>query len=147
MKKIILLLVAIIITVFFVVGSKQVKQNRELQNKYKDFSIIDYKLEGKNPSTSLRTSYKLLVADTPDKWERGLMYFRSLEGVDGMIFIFPEKNIQNFWNKNTFMDLELLWIDGDRIVGKSKLPSIEKSKKIITVSSPAPADKVIELSL
>ncbi|OGK25002.1 hypothetical protein A2954_05975 [Candidatus Roizmanbacteria bacterium RIFCSPLOWO2_01_FULL_37_12] len=137
MKKIILLLMVIIIGVFFVVGSKRVKESRDLQNKYKDFSIINYKLEGNN--------YKLLLADSSERWERGLMNFRSLEGVDGMIFIFPNKEIRNFWNKNTLMDLELLWIDGDKIVGRSELPSIEKSKEIVNVQSQKPVDKVIEL--
>ena len=137
MKRVILFALTIVIGIFFVVGNRQVRQSKELKNKYKDFSIINYKIEGKN--------YKLLLADNEEKWEKGLMYFRSLEGIDGMIFIFPNKAIRSFWNKNTFMDLELLWIDGDKIVGKSKLPSIEKSQEIITVSSPELADKVIEL--
>ena len=127
---------AVIVGVFFVMGNRQVKLSKELQYKYKDFSIIEYKLEGKD--------YKLLLADTPEKWERGLMYFRSLERVDGMIFIFPDKEIRTFWNKNTLMDLELLWIDGDKVIGRSELPSIEKSKEIVNISSPKPADKVIE---
>ena len=73
------------------------------------------------------------------------MNFRSLKGVDGMIFIFPNNEIRNFWNKHTLMDLELLWIDGDKIVGRSELPSIEKSKEIVNVQSQKPVDKVIEL--
>lgn len=138
MKLFILIFTAFIIAVFFIFGNIKTKQNTELQNKYKGFKIIDYQIENKN--------YKLLVADTPAKWEKGLMYFRSLEGVDGMIFLMNSREIQSFWNKNTFMDLELIWIDGDKVVGKSKLPSIEKSKEIVTVNSPAPADKVIEIT-
>ena len=109
------------------------------ENNIKNFEIINYKIQNK--------SYKLLVADSPKKWERGLMYFRKLDDVDGMIFIFPNKEIQTFWNKNTFMDLELLWIDEDKVIGRSQLPSVEKSKKIVTVNSPALADKVIELPM
>lgn len=116
---------------------------RQGESRYKNFEIIDYKL--RDPSISLKTSYRLLVADNPEKWQRGLMYFRKLEGVDGMIFIFPNKEIQTFWNKNTLMDLDLLWIDEDKIVGKSFLPSIEKSKKNVTVSSPKEVNKVIEI--
>ena len=109
------------------------------ENNIKNFEIINYKIQNK--------SYKLLVADSPKKWERGLMYFRKLDDVDGMIFIFPNKEIQTCWNKNTFMDLELLWIDEDKVIGRSQLPSVEKSKKIVTVNSPALADKVIELPM
>ncbi|OGK16701.1 hypothetical protein A2774_00170 [Candidatus Roizmanbacteria bacterium RIFCSPHIGHO2_01_FULL_39_12c] len=106
-------------------------------DKYKVFKKIFYKLEDKN--------LRLLVADTPEKWQKGLMYFRTLEGVDGMIFIFPDSEIRTFWNKNTYMDLDIYWINGDKVVGKNYLPSIEQSKRIVTVSSPEPADKVIEI--
>ena len=47
--------------------------------------------------------------------------------------------------KNTLIDLDILWIDGEKVVGKSFLPSIEKSKEIVTVESPKSADKVIEI--
>ena len=43
------------------------------------------------------------------------------------------------------MNLDLYWLDDDRIVGKSFLSLIEKSKEIITVSSPKEVNKVIEL--
>ena len=134
MKKIILVLV---FGTFILTGIIFLNKNRLDQNRYKEFARINYKLENKN--------LKLLVADTPEKWQRGLMYFRKLEGVDGMIFIFPEKELRTFWNKNTFMNLDLYWLDDDRIVGKSFLSLIEKSKEIITVSSPKEVNKVIEL--
>lgn len=107
------------------------------RSQYKDFSIINYQLQS--------TNYRLLVADTPEKWEKGLMFFRALEGVNGMLFLFPDKQRRTFWNKNTLMDLDLLWINDDRLVGKSSLPSIEKSKKIVTVDSRERVNKVIEL--
>ena len=76
------------------------------------------------------------------------MWVRTKEdanGYDGMIFLLPAKEIQSFWNKNTVTDLDLFWIDGQRVVGKTELPSIEKSKIIQTVTSPTAADKVIEI--
>ncbi len=137
----------ILVLLFIIVGTVLIYifKNAQLTSQYKDFKIINYQLQSKNPSTSLRTSYKLLVADTPDKWEKGLMFFRKLDGVDGMIFLFPDKQYREFWNKNTLMNLNLIWIDGNQIVGTSDLPSIEKSKDIVVVSSPRPVDKVIEI--
>lgn len=136
MKK---LLLSLIIGILILLGLYSLIKYQQREVKFKDFEIISYKLQNKN--------LNLLVADTPAKWERGLMFYRKLEGVDGMIFIFPNKEIRTFWNKNTLMDLELLWIDGEKIIGKSFLPSIEKSKEIVTVESPKPADKVVELPL
>ncbi|MEM0476681.1 MAG: hypothetical protein QW367_03565, partial [Candidatus Aenigmatarchaeota archaeon] len=52
------------------------------------------------------------------------------------IFIFPDKQIRYFWNKNTFVDLDVYWLDDDKIIGREFLPSIEKTKEIYTIKSP-----------
>lgn len=98
---------------------------------------IGYRLNGK--------TYRLLTANTSAEWEKGLMFYRKLEGADGMIFIFPDKNERSFWNQNTFMDLDLYWLNDDTVIGKSFLPSIEKSKNTVIVSSSGKVNKVIEL--
>lgn len=110
---------------------------RQKTKEYSEFKITTYSLEGK--------SRKLLVADTSEKWERGLMNYRSLPGVDGMIFIFPKKEYRNFWNENTFLNLDVYWLSGDIVVGKSNLPSIEKAQETVIIKSPKEVDKVIEL--
>lgn len=100
-------------------------------------TTIDYKLNNK--------TYKLLKAETPLQWEKGLMYYRKLDKADGMIFLFNDKQYRNFWNKNTLMNLDIYWIDENRIVGQSYLPSIEISKNLVIVRSPEKVNKVIEL--
>jgi uncharacterized membrane protein (UPF0127 family) len=91
--------------------------------------------------------YNLLIAASPQEWKKGLMYYRKLNGVDGMIFFFPDKQIRSFWNKNTFMELDVYWLNDKVVIGKSYLPSIEKSKNIIIVTSPDKANVVIELQM
>ncbi|QQG44446.1 MAG: DUF192 domain-containing protein [Candidatus Roizmanbacteria bacterium] len=102
---------------------------------------IKYTLENK--------TYNLLTAKTQEEWEKGLMFLdptsSRLRGVNGMIFIFPDKQVRTFWNKNTYVDLDLYWLNDEKITGKSELPSIEKSKKIVTVNSSSPVNKVIEI--
>lgn len=109
----------------------------QMSGNYDGFKITSYELEGKN--------MKFLLAETPAQWEKGLMYYRKLDGVNGMIFKFPDSSVRTFWNKNTFMDLKVYWINEGKILGVNDLPSIEKSKKVIYISSPANADTVIEL--
>ena len=98
---------------------------------------IIYALEGR--------SYHLLVAKTPEEWEKGLMSIRQKRDFDGMLFVFPEKEVKTFWNKETYLDLDLYWISGEDVIGKSYLPSIEKTKNITQVMSPGKVDKVIEI--
>ncbi len=122
-------LVISIFTLFYISTKEQSKDTTQ--------EIITYNLEGKN--------LKLLVADSEKEREEGLMFYRELKNVDGMIFLFPDKTVRTFWNKNTLIDLDVYWIDEDKIVGKSLLPSIEKSKEIVVVQSSKPANKVIEI--
>lgn len=107
---------------------------------FADYKTIQYYLEGRN--------YQLYVADTEDKWERGLMYLKNKEDVDnkdGMIFTFPESQPRTFWNNNTYTHLTLYWIKDEVVMGRSDLPSLTETKTITTVSSPVPVDTVIEL--
>ncbi|MCX8075408.1 MAG: DUF192 domain-containing protein [Aquificaceae bacterium] len=85
-----------------------------------------------------------MVADTQEKQEKGLMGYRSLVNFDGMVFVYKEKAIRHFWNKNTYLELDLYWIDGERVVGRSYLPPVDRFGLVI-VSSPQPVDKVVEL--
>jgi len=106
----------------------------------KKSNLISYSIEGK--------TYSLLIAKTIFEHQRGLMFYRDkkeLKGADGMIFIFDKKDYRTFWNKNTFLDLDIYWFDGEKIVGKDFLPSIKKTKEIITITSPKPVDKVVEV--
>jgi hypothetical protein len=109
--------------------------NLFFNKKKSDFLI--YKLNNKD--------YLLKIAKTPEEWQRGLMFIKKPVDYDGMIFIFPDKQIRSFWNKNTFVDLEVYWLDDDKIIGKDKLESIEKTKIVKTIQSPGPVNKVIEL--
>ncbi|KKQ23719.1 MAG: hypothetical protein US40_C0007G0033 [Candidatus Roizmanbacteria bacterium GW2011_GWC2_37_13] len=102
--------------------------------------FIEYKLNNK--------TYKLLTAKNSVEWQKGLMFYKSkkeLKGADGMIFIFPNKEIRSFWNENTYLDLDVYWLDDDRVVGKDYLPSILKTKEPYTINSKEEVDKVIEI--
>ena len=89
--------------------------------------------------------YHLLVADTPKKQEQGLMHVRKLENFDGMLFQLPRSGTQYFWNRNTFLNLQIYWINGESVMGITELPSIEKSEELVILSSPHSVDKVIEI--
>ena len=103
-------------------------------------SFLKYRLENK--------TYKLIVVYNQSEWSKGLMYYKNkkeLKGADGMIFIFPEKEYRTFLNKNTYLDLDIYWLDNDSVVGKDYLPNILKTKKIFTVDSGKEVNKVVEI--
>lgn len=118
---------------YIVVNFSGASENKTLS----DYKKTNYILKGE--------SLQLCIADSSEKWERGLMYIKDLPGYDGMIFFFPTSEYRTFWNKNTLVDLDIYWIQEKKIVGKTYLPSIIKSKTIVTVNSPELVDTVIEV--
>ncbi|MCS7195837.1 MAG: DUF192 domain-containing protein [Aquificaceae bacterium] len=87
---------------------------------------------------------RLLLAETPEKHARGLMGYKSLQGFDGMVFLYGERAVRRFWNKDTHLELDLYWIDRGKVIGRSYLPPVELAG-IVVVSSPGPVDRVVEL--
>jgi uncharacterized membrane protein (UPF0127 family) len=65
------------------------------------------------------------IADTEASRARGLMFRDRLEQDCGMLFLFPSEDIYSFWMKNTFIDLDMIWLNKDlRVVEiKSFVPA------------------------
>ena len=93
-------------------------------------------IDGKN--------YTLLTARTSIEKMRGLSGIIELKNADGMVFYFDAPQKITFWNKNTHLDLELVWMNGDKIIGRDFL-SAEDKVGLATKESPAEVDKVVEL--
>lgn len=64
-----------------------------------------------------RTVEVAVAADEPSR-NRGLMWRRELKEGAGMLFVFGEERIQNFYMRNTLIPLDMIFIGKDRkIVG------------------------------
>ena len=84
-------------------------------------------------------------AFTPEEWARGLMYREGLAEDHGMLFVFPDSRVRAFWNRNTYLSLDIIWIRSGQVIGVSELPSIRDSG-VISVYSPGPAEFVLEVN-
>ena len=62
------------------------------------------------------------IADTLKEREMGLMNRDYLAPEDGMLFIFENEEIHNFWMKNTLIPLDMIWINENK-----KIIYIEKN--------------------
>ena len=51
------------------------------------------------------------IADTEEKRSHGLMNRNELKPNSGMLFIWKESRVRNFWMKNTFFDLDLFFLN------------------------------------
>lgn len=102
----------------------------------KEQGVITISLDGKEVLVKM--------ASSPAEREQGLKGVSSLRDFDGMLFIFDEKAKVAFWNKETLLDLELLWISAGRVWGIDFLPK-ESSSGLKILESPGEVEMVLEL--
>lgn len=57
--------------------------------------------------------YKVEIADTPEKQEKGLMGRDSLPKDQGMLFVYEEPTDVKYWMKDTSIPLDIIFIDDD----------------------------------
>lgn len=65
-------------------------------------------------SSSQKISVKAEVAADDASRMQGLMFRKSLGKNEGMIFIFPSNTKMPFWMKNTYIPLDIIFIDQDQ---------------------------------
>lgn len=75
------------------------------------------------------------IADTEGERAKGLMYRKAgeLANDGGMIFVYEEEAAHSFWMKNTFILLDMIFLDSDfKVVGiiENAAPLSENPRKI-----------------
>lgn len=99
---------------------------------------------GKAKSDTLRT-IAVELATTDEERAQGLMDRRSMTDDQGMLFIFPSAEEQSFWMKNTYIPLDIVYVDEKlEIVSIQKyttplseesLPSFKKAMYVVEVNA------------
>jgi hypothetical protein len=88
-------------------------------------------------------SFRVWVADTPQRAEQGLMFVSDLPESEGMVFPLQPPRVENMWMKNTYIELDMLFIGTNGRVTKI----IERAAplSLATLSSGGPVAAVLEL--
>jgi len=84
------------------------------------------------------------IADTDYKREFGLMHRDSMEEHQGMLFIFPHNFPRSFYMKNTYIPLDLIFIDSDNKIVSFRENAIPLDESSLT--SEVPAKYVLEVN-
>lgn len=83
------------------------------------------------------------VAETNEQLAHGLMYRTSLPEGRGMLFIFPEERIGEMWMKNTYIPLDMVFVDKMKKIACIAENTTPESTEIIRCDKPIVA--VLEL--
>jgi uncharacterized membrane protein (UPF0127 family) len=65
----------------------------------------------KNRDGSVSRPYQLRLALTEKQRAKGLMFVNQLNPKEGMLFAFPREEQQLFWMKNTYISLDMIFLD------------------------------------
>lgn len=90
------------------------------------------------------------VAETGQQQSRGLGGRRGLKPGQGMLFLYPDKGIRNFWMKGMLISIDILWLDNNRIVHiEHRVPPPRPGTPLSalpTYAAPAAANGVLEIA-
>ncbi len=93
---------------------------------------------------SIKANFDIEIAESDYETKTGLMYRKSMEKEQGMLFIQPTESLQYFYMKNTEIPLDIIYISQAQ-----KIVSFQKNAKPFdenTLPSNAPAKYVLEIN-
>jgi len=85
---------------------------------------------------------KVELAKTTAEKEAGLMFRKSINPDSGMLFIFDSKKPLSFWGMNTYIPLDIAFIEDDKIIDIKKIVPLSTKQ----VKCEIPCNRVIEVS-
>lgn len=88
-------------------------------------------------------SFEVEFAVTPVERRHGLMYRTALDKKAGMLFVFSNNALRNFWMKDTPLSLDILFFTAEQKL-VHVVPSAEPNNDAV-ISSLVPARYVLEL--
>lgn len=119
--------------------------------------FIINKIESNNENQKNKVNTKIIfennkeifveMAETSVEIKKGLMFRESLDKDKGMLFIFKDSAIRTFWMKNTYIPLDIIFIDENFTILNidENVPSCIK-EPCQTYSSLKPAKYVLEIN-
>lgn len=101
-------------------------------------------LRFRNPDGSQSPEIYCEVKSTPSTRQVGMMYRKELRENRGMLFVFPREERRAFWMKNTYVPLDIIYLDSSR-----KVVSVVRNARPLSQSSlpsEAPAMYALEIN-
>jgi uncharacterized protein len=89
-------------------------------------------------------NFKIWSADTPERDRQGLMFVKSMDLHEGMLFVFPKNERVSMWMENTYIPLDMLFMNRRGVIEYIAANATPLSKAIIGPATPEYA--VLELN-
>lgn len=102
---------------------------------------------GENKIVEIRIGKNIFQAETaitPAEKSQGLSSRKELCENCAMLFLFEKRGWHSFWMKKMNFDLDMIWIDKNKIVYMVK--NVSKKKEFEVINSEYKADKILEIN-
>ena len=90
------------------------------------------------------STFSVEIADTAETRARGLMFRKSMDDDHGMLFVYPRQRPVAFWMKNTFIPLDMIFVDETGVVKAVHADAIPHDTT--PIPSGAPVRFVVEVN-
>ena len=131
---------ALIVVFFFILNNCNDESSEMHYYKFKKEGELTITDSASNPIIKI----DIEIADNDYERQLGLMNRQSMEELQGMLFLFPQEEIQSFWMRNTLFSLDILFINSQK-----EIVTIHKNTKPLSEQSypsSKPAIYVLEVN-
>jgi uncharacterized membrane protein (UPF0127 family) len=113
-----MLTIALAMTIALIGGPQQTTQQDQKPPRHipeRQFQLKDLQVEELKLGKDLEHKMKVWVMDTEAKRQEGLMFVLDgdITKDQGMIFVFKEPEVLSFWMKNTYIPLDIAYLDAN----------------------------------
>ncbi len=88
-------------------------------------------------SSNVLASIDIEIAETDDDRTRGMMWRRSMEEEQGMLFLMERQEMQAFWMLNTYIPLDIIFIDENFRIVTIRKNAVPQTLDQVPSSQPA----------
>jgi len=142
------LLMGMVVVLSLTMANCQSKKTASQTNSNEVTTEVPFTKEGElrfldGKTDKLISKIDIEVAQTPDEEQQGLMFRRSMLDSLGMLFIFNTEEQQSFWMKNTYIPLDIIYVNANK-----QIVSIAQNCKPLSeesIPSEGPAKYVVEV--
>lgn len=141
-KSILIIGIVVILAIVIVIIINSNKETSTTDSEYQfhkegELVILD-------SNKVIKKKIDIEIADTEYDRELGLMFRKEMSDEQGMLFIFPVEDELSFWMRNTYIPLDMIFINSQKriiTIHKNTIPLSEGSYR-----SSAPAKYVLEVN-
>jgi len=140
---ILILLVIICLVIFLIEFSDDFINNVEITKKEQS-AIVTFHLDNSTPVVIICE-----VVSSPEKRSFGLMFKEKLPEDEGMLFVYDFPHNVSFWMKNTFIPLDIIFLDETGTVVNVEEADLEinvSDEKLKRYFSTLPVKWVVEIN-